>query len=65
MAAIALDEGAGVAALGFGGCVFSREPMIKNMTPMPTDEMNSDRLRPRVSARKNTKSVVETSLTMP
>ena len=68
IAAIALLAGGGVnPAGGFagGGNVLSSAPMMKNRTPMPMAEMNSESLRPSDSTRKNTKMDVATSLTIP
>lgn len=66
IAAMALLAGGGLLP-GFcgGGNDLRSAPMMKNRMPMPMPEMKSDSLRPSVSARKNTKNAVATTLTIP
>jgi hypothetical protein len=70
MAAIPFEDGAGGGAgwpsLGATtGCVFKIAPMMKNVIPIPMADINNDILRPRVSTKKNTKSAVATTFTIP
>ena len=43
----------------------SSAPMMKKRVLIPTDEMNKDILRPRLSTMKKTKIAVATTLTIP
>jgi hypothetical protein len=70
MAAIPFEDGAGGGADWPGGgvttgCVFKIAPMMKNVIPIPMADMNNEALRPRLSTKKNTKSVVAKTFTIP
>lgn len=70
IAAMALEEAGGGGAAWPGktattGCVLRMAPMMKNVMPMPSAEMRSEGLRPKLSTAKRTKSVVASTLTMP
>lgn len=70
IAAIALDDGGGEgavcpAATVATGCVLRIAPMMKKQTPIPSAEMNSDGLRPRLSTMRKTNKAVAITLTMP
>jgi hypothetical protein len=70
IAAMALEEGGGGGAAWPGkvattGCVLRMAPMMKNVMPMPSAEMRSEGLRPRLSTPKSTKVVVAITLMMP
>ena len=65
IAAIALLAGGGLDALVGGGYTLRSAPTIMNMLPMPKAETKSERLRPKVSKRKNTKMVVAMTFMTP
>ena len=62
---MALDAVGGLTALGSGGNVFRRAPMMKNRVPMPNAESMSEGRRPKVSDSEKMKIAVAATLQMP
>ena len=62
---MALLAGGGFVVSVGGGKTLRSAPMMKNTMPIPMPEMKRESLRPRESTRKNTKSAVATTFTIP